>query len=40
MKTSTIVKFASAMGTFSLLLIVLGMWGCPQYNVYQQEGLL
>jgi regulator of protease activity HflC (stomatin/prohibitin superfamily) len=25
------------MGTFSLLLIVLGMWGCPQYNVYQHE---
>lgn len=37
MKTSTIVKLASAVVTFGILVLVLAMWGCPQYNVYQQE---
>ena len=37
MKTSTVVSITS-LGVFLLLgLIVLGMWGCPQYNVYQQQ---
>lgn len=37
MKTSTVVSITT-LGVFLLLgLIVLGMWGCPQYNVYQQQ---
>ena len=37
MKTSTIIKLAAAVVPIVLLSVVLGMWGCPQYNVYQQE---
>lgn len=37
MSTPTVVKIVSALVVFSLLAAVLGMWGCPQYNVYQQE---
>ena len=39
MKTSTIVKLAAAVLPIFILVLVLGMWGCPQYNVYQQEKL-
>jgi regulator of protease activity HflC (stomatin/prohibitin superfamily) len=37
MKISTIVKLASS--TLSVLIgfIVLLMWGCPRYHVYEQE---
>lgn len=37
MKTPTIIKLAITAATTILLITVLGMWGCPQYNVYQQE---
>ncbi|HSX22859.1 MAG TPA: hypothetical protein VLE97_08820 [Gaiellaceae bacterium] len=37
MKPSTIIKLVSIAVALGLLAIVLGMWGCPQYNVYQQE---
>ena len=37
MKISTIVKLSSASLGFLLLLVVLGMWGCPLYHVYEQE---
>lgn len=36
-KMSTIIKLISAVATLGLLIIVVSMWGCPQYNVYQQE---
>lgn len=37
MRMSTIVKIGSAGLVVALAAVVLGMWGCPQYNVYQQE---
>lgn len=37
MKTSTIVKIASIAVTLLMLVTTLGLWGCPQYHVYEQE---
>lgn len=33
----TIAKIASTVVVVGLAAVVLGLWGCPQYNVYQQE---
>jgi regulator of protease activity HflC (stomatin/prohibitin superfamily) len=35
--TKTILMVVPVLGIFVLGLVVLGMWGCPQYNVYQQK---
>lgn len=35
--TKTIVKISVAAGMVVLAAVVLGMWGCPQYQVYEQE---
>jgi len=37
MKTGTIISITTVGVLLFLGLIVLGMWGCPQYNVYQQQ---
>lgn len=34
---SLIIKLSVAGVSLGVLLIVLGMWGCPQYHVYEQE---
>ena len=34
---SLIIKSSIGVGTLTLICIVLGMWGCPQYHVYEQE---
>lgn len=33
----TIVKISATVGVLALILVVIGMWGCPQYHVYEQE---
>lgn len=37
MRTSGIIFTTTGALTFIALLCVLGMWGCPKYNVYSQE---
>ena len=32
-----IIKSSIGAGALTLVLVVLGMWGCPQYHVYEQE---
>lgn len=34
---NTIVNNAIKISIFVLLLVMLGMWGCPRYSVYQQN---
>jgi regulator of protease activity HflC (stomatin/prohibitin superfamily) len=35
--TKSIIAVFSVGGMFLLGLIILGMWGCPQYTVYEQR---
>lgn len=37
MRTSTIVGGVLGIFTFLIALVILGMWGCPRYNVYSQK---
>jgi regulator of protease activity HflC (stomatin/prohibitin superfamily) len=32
-----IIKSSIGVAMTALVLVVLGMWGCPQYHVYEQE---
>ena len=32
-----IIKASVGVAVLALIVTVLGMWGCPQYNVYEQE---
>lgn len=37
MNTATTVSISTLVVVFLLGLVVLGMWGCPKYNVYSQQ---
>jgi len=35
-KDTVLIKAGTAVGLFIVFSVALGMWGCPQYNVWQQ----
>lgn len=35
--TKLIMRISMVVGAVTLAAIVLGMWGCPKYHVYEQE---
>ena len=39
LRLAQIRRWIYASVTGAVLVIALGMWGCPQYNVWQQEGV-